>query len=789
MIVAIKVEYEGESVNVALYEGIEVEEFTDVILNSLHINGTIIGLKDTNGVILLPKFICQNVSQIQQTTYELIVKTKDQRVSSPATIPKKIESKPYPPRAPPAAPTPKREPAPDIDLFQMLRFLRMDGFLTEQEEKTILEMSRCNNTDLLAAQQLYQKTGDFNGFKTKLKQLSVRKQWYPPVAWQENARPGTGTGYRTRRPLSAAKWTENANINSTQAMLIGAVHDLEEKKLLDEQVVCTIKTLILEENPEVIKLLNSYIAHMIDERELCPRLQRLSDRMSTYIERPSSPFPRKSSLLEFVNNIAATYMRGREDIAILQRLIEDENEFVISAFDVFESDKDQENLLDTLLRIVAKFKRMGISKDSVTAAAFYDGGILRPAERPETRGQTRAMGNGMKIKRGDFQPFSSESDSCVPGNEFHFQGEPREQEDKSEDDEPEAEAVNLPNAGLVYVTRSKNMKIQDEDTAKEDEPVEIPEPTFKDFEQTGILEELRDELVGTLKWALRNSEVTLRGAYETYKLTNDPKLFLNTVSTICGKIFENALAENLTKDQLAAYRERRKRRNGPIMKLLEELRKTGNLMEFMNELRRTVKIPEEKPRVEEKPPTMLRLFEARDISKEEAKAQQIQEESNDEATEKELVGDILNTLETEARISREDISALEDLYRQGSKDVMNALQEFKKDHDLIMLGDRLSPLVKRKHKNEAEKKKKKKKKFKTFEECIEFFKVSSLITQKIEQGKIGRRPRRTLSSYVQSAEPHPPRLFRGLPKGQQPQFLVGDTSNLLPPLARAKLAE
>lgn len=36
---------------------------------------------------------------------------------------------------------------------------------------------------------------------------------------------------------------------------------------------------------------------------------------------------------------------------ILQRLINKEDEFVMAAFDLFESDKDQENLLDTLIRI------------------------------------------------------------------------------------------------------------------------------------------------------------------------------------------------------------------------------------------------------------------------------------------------------------------------------------------------------------------------------------------------------------------------------------------------------
>ena len=761
-------EYECESVNVALYEGIEVEEFTDVILSSLHINGTIIGLKDTNGVILLPKFICQNVSHIQQTTYELVLKSKDPRVGSPITplVQKKPTPKLRSPVVEPPPTPPRKEMAPDPELAQTLRYLKMDGFLAEAEEKVLLEMSRNASSDLLAAQQQYQKTGDFIAYKAKLKQLSNRRPNlasaypYPQMAWQDNPRPATSTGYGAHRPLSAARWSESANINSTQAMLIGAVHDLEEKKLLDEQVVCTVKTLILEENPEVIKLLNIYIAHMIDERELCPRLQRLSDRMSTYIERPSSPLPRKNSLLEFVNTIASVYMRDKEDIALLQRLIEDENEFVLSAFDVFESDKDQENLLDTLLRIVAKFKRLGISKDSVTAAAFYDGGILpqrtMPMERPETRGQARTAGAGASKggnnKRADFPLFSSESDSYVPGNEFRFRGENREEapEEKSDDeDEPEAEAVELPSAGLVYVTRSKSAK----PPPQEEEPTE---PTFKDFEQTGVLGELRDEVVGTLRWAIKNSEQTLRGAYDTFKLSNDTKLFHSALTAICGKIFDSALDENLSKEQIGAYRERKMRCNATVMKLLQEFRKTGNLMELVNELAKSLftKTPEPKSIIEERPKAsskssggMLKLFEIKEnneaaTAKEEPKQPPpylqppqllSQEESNDEATEKELAGDIFNTLETEGRISKDDIGLLNNLYKQGSKDVINALQEFKKDHDLALLGNRLSPLVKRKHKDESSSKKKKKKKYKTFEECIEFFKVEfCLINQCIE---------------------------------------------------------
>jgi hypothetical protein len=46
--------------------------------------------------------------------------------------------------------------------------------------------------------------------------------------------------------------------------------------LLDEQVASLLKTLILEENVDVFRQINGYIARAIDEQELCSKLVRLA---------------------------------------------------------------------------------------------------------------------------------------------------------------------------------------------------------------------------------------------------------------------------------------------------------------------------------------------------------------------------------------------------------------------------------------------------------------------------------------------------------------------------------
>lgn len=45
---------------------------------------------------------------------------------------------------------------------------------------------------------------------------------------------------------------------------------------------------------------------------------------------------------------------------LLNKLIQEENEFVLSCFDVFDSDKDHENLIDSLQRILDKSKSIGL---------------------------------------------------------------------------------------------------------------------------------------------------------------------------------------------------------------------------------------------------------------------------------------------------------------------------------------------------------------------------------------------------------------------------------------------
>lgn len=156
--------------------------------------------------------------------------------------------------------------------------------------------------------------------------------------------------------------------------------NLESAGLLDDQTAAIVKSLILEESLDVYRIINIYLGKVIDEGELALRLHQVAQQaLGTYGpplallgERPMSPpfmlKNKKHQLQAYLNSITRSAFRSKEDQEILQRLIQEENGYVLSCFDVFDSDKDQESLIDSLQRIVEK------TKAAEAARASFHGG-------------------------------------------------------------------------------------------------------------------------------------------------------------------------------------------------------------------------------------------------------------------------------------------------------------------------------------------------------------------------------------------------------------------------------
>ena len=90
----------------------------------------------------------------------------------------------------------------------------------------------------------------------------------------------------TRDNRARGASANRANQVLTTDRFLPVINNLEMQGMMDEQTGSLLKTLILEENIEVFKLINSYLASAITENILSAKLYRLAQQMGSYIDRP-----------------------------------------------------------------------------------------------------------------------------------------------------------------------------------------------------------------------------------------------------------------------------------------------------------------------------------------------------------------------------------------------------------------------------------------------------------------------------------------------------------------------
>jgi hypothetical protein len=307
---------------------------------------TILGFRDSEGVLLVPSLICSNPELLRSDDYELILKEK---------------------------PSSTR---PEEQFSHIISEIRMKNRLNDEEFFILRTWIRENNQMIGQVYHTFLVNHDFDGFlEWVLKSAGIRS---PPVLSTEvsetpkellrafDERPSTTrTG---DRPRTSNQDRKNYEISKTNEKYLQVMLDLEAQGLLEPADVRILKGMILRENFEVLKEFEIFFIHNISLQELGNRLQKLADRRALYMERPSSPMPKNNQLQFLIESFSRENLMNQEDIEVLKKLICEEHEFVFSAYDVYESDKDQNELIDSLMRAINKRKKIS---DSIRPDSFF----------------------------------------------------------------------------------------------------------------------------------------------------------------------------------------------------------------------------------------------------------------------------------------------------------------------------------------------------------------------------------------------------------------------------------
>ncbi len=115
--------------------------------------------------------------------------------------------------------------------------------------------------------------------------------------------------------------------------------------------------MILEEQKSVFKILKQYLDGQINQQTLSSHLVNLVEEKKGKNKRPISPnVPRRDALVIMVNTLVkSSPLLNEHELEILNKLIFEGNELVYSSYEVFESDQDEEDFLDSLKRIVISY--------------------------------------------------------------------------------------------------------------------------------------------------------------------------------------------------------------------------------------------------------------------------------------------------------------------------------------------------------------------------------------------------------------------------------------------------
>eukprot|EP00801_Mesodinium_rubrum_P000233 Mrub_00233.p1 GENE.Mrub_00233~~Mrub_00233.p1 ORF type:complete len:1316 (+),score=284.44 Mrub_00233:563-3949(+) len=160
------------------------------------------------------------------------------------------------------------------------------------------------------------------------------------------------------------EYNDNA-AKKDQNRFFAIMDEIENRNLIDEgEKIGVLKTLILEENKNIFKVIENYAEGNYNLIELARKLELIAkQKLEFFNERPKTPNERKTELYHKLNGLFNDKYLSSTEINVLHRLIEEENEFVISAFDVYESDSNLKELVDTLKKIVNKAMSQKINQE------------------------------------------------------------------------------------------------------------------------------------------------------------------------------------------------------------------------------------------------------------------------------------------------------------------------------------------------------------------------------------------------------------------------------------------
>eukprot|EP00742_Colponemidia_sp_Colp-10_P005009 GILJ01005352.1.p1 GENE.GILJ01005352.1~~GILJ01005352.1.p1 ORF type:complete len:1382 (-),score=208.70 GILJ01005352.1:217-4362(-) len=377
----------GVCKNVTVYSGISQEDLQRLLEHVFDVSGKILGLEEENGPIMTLSTICQHPQCLQAKQYSLVIKSSRSRAGAddePNPVWSKRDESDYS-NARQAeqvlhagdemiedkgqeSPTSSRE----NQLYMFVDRLFRKDLITSDERAMLHSLIRESDPIVLTAFEVCQidrNVEDLKDVLVRVARMNICRE--PRLARQDK--------------------------------LLQAVALLVRTHQIDQREASVLKNLILAENPLVRAAFESFELNE-DGDELKDTLIKIVQRGTPGLDRPSSPTPQyKDTLVRLVVSLAQKKL-DTDELRILRQLLQENNEFLMSAFDVFEADQDQDELLDTVVRLVKKSKRDSVALQSSASASRQPDYARRQASQSHHNDSSKAKSSAEARGGGHMSP-------------------------------------------------------------------------------------------------------------------------------------------------------------------------------------------------------------------------------------------------------------------------------------------------------------------------------------------------------------------------------------------------
>jgi hypothetical protein len=172
-------------------------------------------------------------------------------------------------------------------------------------------------------------------------------------------RPQTASMQKRYNSIFSPGGVTSSSVNTKDHFVdrcLSVIKELGEQGHLEDKSIQRLKQMIILENEDISNLFKIYHQEVIDKKTFLNSINKLFSSQFG-ISRPPSPTSHKNKLLTIVEHFETTLFDDPNDLSLLKNLIQYDNEFIMAAYEVYEGDNDLENLIDSIRRLVNRYKR------------------------------------------------------------------------------------------------------------------------------------------------------------------------------------------------------------------------------------------------------------------------------------------------------------------------------------------------------------------------------------------------------------------------------------------------